>query len=351
MWHDEAHRNTAEVTQWSRPECQATGTLLLGTYLVLCLATMPVYTVIMSQDFGWNKKDDFMLSSCFWSSCMTQVVGGPGDHIGGEKIILLPAAIWGVITVATLLLTHLGSAHLVFMTSLCVYFPALTSLLSKQVQESEQPFTYSTMWASSQFGTLVIGTMGSLHGWQCIFCILGGLTWVCSVYKCLLNEKDLILALGILAQRLPIARPSEVLWRQLFWKLSVWTIICSQLSLACSFFILLSWLPTFFKETFPHSKGWVFRVLLLIPANLFSDFLSDHLIRVLGLSMPLLVLGVVGVCLLGGYLVEATGSWTCIFNLVAIISNLGPGTFLLFGQGQRVDLRPSHEDLQLHQNS
>lgn len=31
-------------------------------------------------------------------------------------------------------------------------------------------------------------------------------------------------------------------------------VICSQLSSACSFFILLSWLPTFFKETFPHSK-------------------------------------------------------------------------------------------------
>lgn len=34
--------------------------------------------------------------------------------------------------------------------------------------------------------------------------------------------------------------------------------IISQLSAACSFFILLSWLPTFFKETFPSSKvGWL----------------------------------------------------------------------------------------------
>lgn len=54
--------------------------------------------------------------------------------------------------------------------------------------------------------------------------------------------------------------------------------------------------------------------------------------------------GVVGVCL-GGYLIEATGSWTCVFNLVAIISNLGLGTFLVFGQAQRVDLIPAHEDL------
>lgn len=54
--------------------------------------------------------------------------------------------------------------------------------------------------------------------------------------------------------------------------------------------------------------------------------------------------GVIGVCL-GGYLIEATGSWTCIFNLVAVISNLGLGIFLVFGKAQRVDLAPAHEDL------
>lgn len=54
--------------------------------------------------------------------------------------------------------------------------------------------------------------------------------------------------------------------------------------------------------------------------------------------------GVIGVYL-SGYLIEATGSWTCIFDLVAIISNLGLGTFLVFGKAQRVDLTPDHEDL------
>jgi ACS family sodium-dependent inorganic phosphate cotransporter-like MFS transporter 9 len=53
---------------------------------------------------------------------------------------------------------------------------------------------------------------------------------------------------------------------------------------------------------------------------------------------------VVGVCL-SGYLIETTGSWTCVFHLVAIISNLGLGTFLVFGKAQRVDLVPTHEDL------
>lgn len=48
---------------------------------------------------------------------------------------------------------------------------------------------------------------------------------------------------------------------------------------------------------------------------------------------------------LGGYLLETTGSWTSMFNLVAAVGSLGLCTFLLFGEAQRVDLSPAHEDL------
>nr|XP_015099424.1 solute carrier family 17 member 9 isoform X7 [Vicugna pacos] len=296
---DETRRDAAEDVQWSRPECQLwTGTLLLGTCLLYCArVSMPICAVSMSQDFGWNKKEaGLVLSSFFWGYCLTQVVGGHlGDRIGGEKVILLSASAWGFITAATPLLAHLGSAHLAFMTFSRiltgllqgVYFPALTSLLSQKVRESERAFTYSTVGAGSQFGTLLTGAAGSLLldwcGWQSVFYFSGGLTllWVWYVYRCLLSEKDLLLALGVLAQGLRVTRHTKVPWRRLFWKSSVWAAIISQLSAACSFFILLSWLPTFFKETFPNSKGWVFNVvpwLVAIPAGLLSGLLSDRLI-------------------------------------------------------------------------
>lgn len=159
-----------------------------------------------------------------------------GGCIGGEKVILLSASAWGFITVTTPLLAHLGSGHLAFvtfsriLTGLLqgVYFPALTSLLSQRVQESERAFTYSTVGAGSQVGTLVTGGIGSVLldrcGWQSVFYFSGGLTllWAYYVYKYLLDEKDLVLALGVLAQGLPVTRPSKVPWRQLFRKTSVW---------------------------------------------------------------------------------------------------------------------------------
>ncbi|XP_021528132.1 voltage-gated purine nucleotide uniporter SLC17A9 isoform X3 [Aotus nancymaae] len=431
---DEARRDMAGDTQWSRPECQAwTGTLLLGTCLLYCArASMPICTVSMSQDFGWNKKEaGIVLSSFFWGYCLTQVVGGHlGDRIGGEKVILLSASAWGSITAVTPLLAHLGSAHLAFMTFSRilmgllqgVYFPALTSLLSQKVRESERAFTYSTVGAGSQFGTLLTGAVGSLLlewcSWQSVFYFSGSLTllWVWYVYRYLLSEKDLVPASGVLAPGLLVSRHNRVPWRRLFRKPAVWAAVFSQLSAACSFFVLLSWLPTFFRETFPDAKGWIFNVvpwLVAIPASVFSGFLSDHLINQgyraitvrklmqgmgLGLSSIFALClghtssfcesvvfasasiclqtfnhsgisvniqdlapscagflfgvantagalaGVVGVCL-GGYLIETTGSWTCLFNLVAIISNLGLCTFLVFGQARRVDLSPTREDL------
>uniref|UniRef100_A0A8C3X9G8 Voltage-gated purine nucleotide uniporter SLC17A9 n=1 Tax=Catagonus wagneri TaxID=51154 RepID=A0A8C3X9G8_9CETA len=431
---DEARRDGAENAQWSRPECQVwTGTLLLGTCLLYCArVSMPVCAAAMSQDFGWNKKEaGVALGSFFWGYCLTQVAGGHlGDRIGGEKVILLSASAWGFTTAATPLLARLGGAHLAFVTFSRVltgllqgvYFPALTSLLSQKVHESERAFTYSTVGAGSQFGTLVTGAVGSLlldrYGWPSVFYFSGGLTllWACYVYKCLLTRRDIILALSVLAQGLPVARPTKVPWRQLFRKPAVWAAVTSQLSAACSFFILLSWLPTFFKETFPSSKGWVFNVvpwLVAIPASLFSGLLSDHLInqgfrtvsvrkfmQVMGLGLSSVfalclghtssfcksvvfasasiglqtfnhsgisvniqdlapscagflfgvantagaLAGIMGVCL-GGYLVEATGSWTSVFNLVAAVSSLGLCTFLVFGKAQRVDLSPTHEDL------
>lgn len=60
--------------------------------------------------------------------------------------------------------------------------------------------------------------------------------------------------------------------------------------------------------------------------------------------LPPSAAGVVGVCL-GGYLLETTGSWASMFNLVAAVGSLGLCTFLLFGEAQRVDLSPAHEDL------
>ncbi|EMP35844.1 Protein C20orf11 like protein [Chelonia mydas] len=169
-----------------------------------------------------------------------------------------------------------------------VYFPALASLFSQKVRESERAFTCSTVGTGSQFGTLVIGGAGSLlldwYGWESVFYFSGLLTllWVYCMFKYLLNEKELIIRLEHFSKGLSLSKQTKVPWKQLFKKAPIWAVIVAQLATGSTFFTLLSWLPTFFKDTFPESKGWVFNVvpwLVAIPTSLFSGFLSDHLIN------------------------------------------------------------------------
>ncbi|XP_054837008.1 solute carrier family 17 member 9 [Eublepharis macularius] len=284
---------------WSRPESRIwTMMLLLGTCLLYCArVAMPICAVAMSARFDWDKKQSgIVLSSFFWGYCLTQIIGGHlSDRIGGEKVLLLSASAWGSITALTPLLIYLGSAHLILMTISRflmgllqgVFFPALASLFSQKVRESERAFTYSTVGTGSQVGTLVMGGAGSVllewYGWESVFYFSGLLTllWVYCMCKYLLNEKELIIPLEDIAKGLSLSKQSKVPWKQLFKKPPVWAVIVAQLSAASTFFTLLSWLPTFFKETFPDSKGWIFNVipwLVAIPSSLFSGFLSDQFI-------------------------------------------------------------------------
>ncbi|XP_042688413.1 solute carrier family 17 member 9 isoform X1 [Centrocercus urophasianus] len=303
-----------------------------------------------------------------------------------------------------------------------VYFPSLASLLSQRVRESERAFTYSTVGTGSQFGTLVIGAAGSLlldwYGWESVFYFSGLLTllWVYCTCKYLLTEKDLIIPIDYLMRSISISKQSKVPWKQLFKKAPIWAVIVAQLCTASTFFTLLSWLPTFFKETFPESKGWVFNVvpwLVAIPTSLFSGFLSDHLInqgyktitvrkfmQVIGSGVSsmfalclgqtssfcnavvfasasvglqtfnhsgisvnvqdlapscaglLFGVGNTGGALLGvvcvylaGYLMETTGSWISVFNLVAAVNSVGLCAFLVFGEAQRVDTDSAYIDM------
>ncbi|XP_029468172.1 solute carrier family 17 member 9 isoform X2 [Rhinatrema bivittatum] len=271
--------------------------LLLGTCLLYCArVTLPICAVAMSEHFHWNKKQSgIVLGSFFWGYCLTQIIGGHlSDKVGGEKVLLLSASAWGLLTAITPLIAHLTSVPLLFLTILRflmgllqgMHFPALASLFSRKVPETERAFTCSTVGSGSQFGTLLIGGVGSLlldwYGWESVFYFAGLFTlfwvyWMCSRFC----EKEHSISLQDLAKGLSLSKESQVPWRRLFKKAPVWAVIVAQLSVASTFFTLLSWLPTFFKETFPEAKGWVFNVipwLVAIPASIFSGFLSDHLI-------------------------------------------------------------------------
>ncbi|CAN9515517.1 unnamed protein product [Ophioblennius macclurei] len=286
-------------TNWSRPVARVwTVVLLLGTCLLYCArVAMPICAVSMAEQFSWTKRESGMvLGSFFWGYCFTQVFGGyVSDRVGGEKVLLLSAAAWGSMTAFTPILAHFCSQPIFSMTLARflmgllqgVHYPSLASLCSQKVVESERGFLMSTVGSGSYLGTLVIGGAGSLmldlYGWQSVFYVSGLLSvlWAYCMWKYLLKGEGPIITLESLGSGGPQSKLSKRHWLRLLKQPAVCAVIVTHLCTASTFFTLLSWLPTFFKDTFPDAKGWVFNVipwLVAIPSSLFSGCLSDHLI-------------------------------------------------------------------------
>uniref|UniRef100_A0A3Q3J0Y7 Major facilitator superfamily (MFS) profile domain-containing protein n=1 Tax=Monopterus albus TaxID=43700 RepID=A0A3Q3J0Y7_MONAL len=219
-------------------------------------------------------------------------------RIGGEKVLLLSAVAWGSMTAFTPILAHFCSQPVLSMTLARflvgllqgVHYPSLASLCSQKVVESERGFLMSTVGSGSYLGTLVIGGAGSLmldlYGWESVFYVSGLLSvlWAYCMWKYLLKgegKEGPIITLESLGSAGPQSKLTKRHWLRLFKQPAVCAVIVTHLCAASTFFTLLSWLPTFFKDTFTDAKGWVFNVIpwfVAIPSSLLSGCLSNHLI-------------------------------------------------------------------------
>nr|XP_020491454.1 solute carrier family 17 member 9-like [Labrus bergylta] len=271
--------------------------LFMGTCLLYCARmAMPICAVSMATSFHWSKIDcGIVLGGFFWGYCFTQILGGlASDKMGGERVLFMSAASWSIITAVTPLLAKLGSHNLAFMTLARflmgllqgVFFPSLTSLCSQRVVEGERGFLMSTMNSGGLLGTLLAGGMGSLmldwFGWESIFYCTGVLSglWALIIWLCFLKgdvvpkQKE-----SSITSQWSLSRTR---WLNYFKEPAVWAMIIAHMCISSSGYTLLSWLPTYFKESFPHAKGWVYNVipwLVAIPSSFCGGYLSDFFIK------------------------------------------------------------------------
>ncbi|XP_022618780.1 solute carrier family 17 member 9-like [Seriola dumerili] len=335
--------------------------LFMGTCLLYCARmAMPICAVSMAATFHWSKIDSgLVLGGFFWGYCFTQILGGhASDKVGGERVLFISAASWALITAGTPLLAQLSSHTLALMTMARflmgllqgVFFPSLASLCSQRVVEGERGFLMSTMHSGSHLGTLLAGGMGSVmldsYGWESVFYGIGFLSalWALVVWKYLLK--------GEVTSK-QMERSNDTMrnlsrWLSLFKKSPVWAMVFAHMCMCSTSYTLLSWLPTYFKESFPHATGWVYNVipwLAAIPSALVGGYVSDFLINH-GYSiasvrkiMQFIAMGVssIFIMLLSG------GAFTSFTSAVVYVSAaVGVSTFTSSGVSVNVqDLTPS----------
>jgi ACS family sodium-dependent inorganic phosphate cotransporter-like MFS transporter 9 len=168
-----------------------------------------------------------------------------------------------------------------------VYFPAMISVTSQNLSENERGNFFSMLTAGSAFGTLATGLVGTFlldyFGWKWVFPVIGfaALSWTLLLrYFTISSEKNKVINISS-SNLCPSGTSNVVPWLNFFKKLSLWACLIAQACEMNCFFVLLSWLPTFFSENFPHQKTYLVNFLPWIfvpPCTLYAKHLTENLL-------------------------------------------------------------------------
>ncbi|KAL7092626.1 hypothetical protein ACP275_12G175000 [Erythranthe tilingii] len=247
---------------------------LVAGVMCLCNAdrvVMSVAIVPLAAEHGW---DSYFLgivqSSFLWGYMFSSVIGGAlVDKYGGKRVIGWGAALWSLAT----LLTPLAASHsTVSLFAVRVFFglaegvalPSMNNLISRWFPSNERATAVGMSMGGFQLGNVVglvvsplaMSTIG-ISGPFVLFSFLGYvwlLTWIfrvendpqdnTSISKA---ELRLIQAGKSDSHAIKGKLPSLAL---LFSKLPTWAIVLANVTNNWGYFVLLSWMPVYFKTVF-----------------------------------------------------------------------------------------------------
>ncbi|ORX90561.1 MFS general substrate transporter, partial [Basidiobolus meristosporus CBS 931.73] len=325
----------------------------------------------MSEEYSWSSTTQgLILSAFFYGYICTQVLGGfLADKFGGKSVLALGAFLWSLFTLATPWV-----AHHVFLLFACrmllgagegLGFPAIHSLIAQWIPHHESSRAVATVTAASYAGAILALLISapiaaSSLGWKWIFYIFAimGFGWnipwyifgastpdQCSELSSLRSmydgkkdnqipsytplggdlesvteggeeyhrDLDSSKAVGeeeVLVQNNQQRLDNRIPWCKILRAKEVWAILINQFCNSWGFYVLLSWLPTYYKDVFNvdlNELGY-FSVLPYIVQGLVglaSGFIGDYAIYRLGI--PVVTVRRVAQC----------------------VGMLGPGVFLL----------------------
>ncbi|KOX71429.1 Solute carrier family 17 member 9 [Melipona quadrifasciata] len=275
-------------SSWSRKERQKWFlSLLCGTCLIYATRTsVPLLMPIISKEKQWSKPDSgVILSSFFWGYTLTQVASGYiSDRIGGQKILLISALGWSMTTffmpgVIELVSKSDSSVLLVATVRMIngafqgMHFPSMISLISQRMHETERASFFSLLTSGSALGTLLTGSLGSY--------LLENYNWVI-VFQTLVLLSYHTLPIKQKTASTKSATNYTLPWLKLLKKPPFWSCVIGHACQNNCFFVLLSWMPMYFHDTFPEVKGWVVNMvpwLSMLPCTFFGKALSEKIIK------------------------------------------------------------------------
>lgn len=237
------------------------------TVVLLCAAAVfiayidrtniSVASIAMKEQFGWTEtRKGYVLSSFFIGYLVLQVASGVLANKYGGKIILGAAVLWWsaftILTPPAALLSFpaLIAARIALGLGEAAVFPASVNMIGRWVPAERRSRAVAMCISGLSLGTVVslplTGALVKSYGWPTPFYVFGavGLVWAVVWFFGVRSGRSTHLPHDEIASRGPIP------WSRLLRSSPVWAIFACHFANNWILYLLLAWLPSYFKSTF-----------------------------------------------------------------------------------------------------
>jgi ACS family sodium-dependent inorganic phosphate cotransporter len=258
---------------------------------------MSVAIIPMAQDFGWSPTTSGLVQSAFFAGyALTQVPGGyQAAKRGGAAVLPLGVALWSAATAAVPLAAGTGALPLLLLCRAAVgagegvASSSATDMIARATPPAERARTVSFVFGGLHMGSLV-GLLAApplidALGWRAVFYGFGGvgLLW-CAWWRSVLEgvARDEPRARARLAHAAgevtnddgttssssseDEAEDARVPWRAFLRNGPYRALAATHFANNWLHYVLMAWLPTYFRDTLSLSLDQAAAVSLLPPA-------------------------------------------------------------------------------------
>ncbi|KAK1298882.1 hypothetical protein QJS10_CPB14g00817 [Acorus calamus] len=247
---------------------------MVAFVMALCNAdrvVMSVAVVPLASVHGWSSSFLGIVQSSFlWGYFLSSLAGGVlTDKYGGKRVIACGAAVWSFATLLTPWAANHSTGMLLAVRALFglaegVALPSMTTLLSRWFPSHERASAVGLSMAGFHLGNVVsllatplVMSRTGVSGPFSLFGLLGLLWLSVWAFRITNDPRDshLISVSELrLIQAGKTVRPSSASGfppvRRLLSKLPTWAIILANVTNNWGYFVLLSWMPVYFKTVF-----------------------------------------------------------------------------------------------------
>jgi ACS family sodium-dependent inorganic phosphate cotransporter len=331
-----------------------------------------VAAVAMKEQFGWTQSEKGLVLSSFFVGymlCMF-IAGVIATRVGGKRVAGVAVLVWSGFTLLTPLAAGMSipvliAARVGMGMGEAGLFPATYELFGRWIPPVERARASSRFTSGIPLGTVIglaaSGWLVGRYGWPVPFYVFGlaGLLWMLLWFRQVENDPRADARVGAaergLIESIRVAGDSTtepVPWRRLLLSRPVLAIVISQFANAWTLYMLLSWLPSYFRDVqgLSIANSGLFSAgpwLAMAVAMNIGGSVSDRMIRGgMRITTVRKIMQCGGLMASGLFLLATHGAHTPAMALVSLMGALAALGFTWCGFAPGIlDVAPRHSGL------